>query len=59
MLRGWAAREVGGGGNSTVGNGRACGREYVVGAYLKLEEECDFVDFNVRPPGGGLKGLGE
>ena len=33
--------------------------EYVVGAYLKLEEGCDFVDFNVRPPGGGLKGLGE
>ena len=33
--------------------------EYVVGAYLKLEEDCDFVDFNVRPPGGGLKGLGE
>lgn len=33
--------------------------EYVVGAYLKLEEGCDFVDYNVRPPGGGLKGLEE
>lgn len=33
--------------------------EYVVGAYLKLEEHCDFVDYNVRPPGGGLEGLKE
>ncbi len=33
--------------------------EYVVGAYLKLEEGCDFVDYNVRPPGGGLRGLEE
>ena len=33
--------------------------EYVVGAYLKLEEGCDFVDYNVRPPGGGLEGLKE
>lgn len=33
--------------------------EYIVGAYLKLEEECDFVDYNVRPPGGGLEGLEE
>ena len=33
--------------------------EYVVGAYLKLEEQCDFVDYNVRPPGGGLPGLTE
>ncbi len=33
--------------------------EYFVGAYLRLEEECDFVDYNVRPPGGGLAGLGE
>lgn len=33
--------------------------EYIVGAYLKLEEDCDFIDYNVRPPGGGLKGLGE
>ncbi|MFC1719914.1 hypothetical protein ACFL00_02085 [Pseudomonadota bacterium] len=33
--------------------------EYIVGAYLQLIEECDFIDYNVRPPGGGLKGLGE
>ena len=33
--------------------------EYVVGAYLKLEKRCDFVDYNVRPPGGGLEGLKE
>ena len=33
--------------------------EYLVGAYLKLIEECDFVDYNVRPPGGGIKGLNE
>jgi len=33
--------------------------EYVVGAYLKLELGCDFVDYNVRPPGGGLRGLAE
>jgi hypothetical protein len=33
--------------------------EYVVGAYLKLILQCDFVDYNVRPPGGGMKGLGE
>ncbi len=33
--------------------------EYVVGAYLKLEEGCDVIDYNVRAPGGGLKGLGE
>ena len=33
--------------------------EYVVGAYLKLEEQCNFVDYNVRPPGGGLEGLKE
>jgi len=33
--------------------------EYIVGAYLKLEEGCDFVDYNVRAPGGGVKGLGE
>src|SRR2546425_5073707 len=32
---------------------------YIVGAYLKLIEGCDFVDYNVRPPGGGLKGLEE
>jgi hypothetical protein len=33
--------------------------EYLVGAYLQLIEECDFVDYNIRPPGGGLKGLEE
>lgn len=33
--------------------------EYFVGAYLQLCEECDVVDYNVRPPGGGLDGLGE
>lgn len=33
--------------------------EYFVGAYLKLIEKCDFVDHNVRPPGGGLAGLDE
>ena len=33
--------------------------EYVVGAYLKLVGKCDFVDYNVRPPGGGLEGLRE
>lgn len=33
--------------------------EYIVGAYLKLIRGCDFVDYNVRPPGGGMKGLGE
>ena len=33
--------------------------EYLVGAYLKLVERCDFVDYNVRPPGGGRAGLEE
>ena len=33
--------------------------EYVVGAYIKIIRECDFVDYNVRPPGGGLEGLNE
>ncbi len=33
--------------------------EYIVGAYLKEIFECDFVDYNVRRPGGGLKGLEE
>ena len=33
--------------------------EFIVGAHLQLIEECDFIDYNVRPPGGGLKGLGE
>jgi len=33
--------------------------EYVVGAYLKIIRKCDFVDYNVRTPGGGLEGLNE
>ncbi len=33
--------------------------EFIVGAYLQLIEECDFIDYNVRPPGGGLIGLSE
>lgn len=33
--------------------------EYLVGAYLKLVEGCDFVDYNVRVPGGGMAGLNE
>jgi hypothetical protein len=33
--------------------------EYVVGAYLKLVEHCNVVDYNARPPGGGIKGLAE
>jgi len=33
--------------------------EYIVGAYLKLKLDCNTVDYNVRPPGGGLAGLEE
>lgn len=33
--------------------------EYLVGAYLKLVEGCDFVDYRVREPGGGVAGLNE
>jgi len=33
--------------------------EYIVGAYLQLCMNCDVVDYNVRPPGGGLEGLEE
>jgi len=33
--------------------------EYIVGAYLKIIEECDVIDYNVRVPGGGLEGLNE
>jgi hypothetical protein len=33
--------------------------EYVVGAYLKIINGCDFIDYNVRRPGGGLAGLDE
>ena len=32
---------------------------YIVGAYLKLIEGCDVIDYNVRPPGGGMAGLSE
>lgn len=38
--------------NTTMG-------EYLVGAYLKEQLACDVVDYNVRPPGGGLGGLAE
>ncbi len=33
--------------------------EYLVGACLKLLKDCDFVDYHVRRPGGGLAGLNE
>jgi hypothetical protein len=33
--------------------------EYLVGAYLSVVEECDFVDYNIHPPGGGQRGLEE
>lgn len=33
--------------------------EYIVGAYLKVIEKCDVVDYGVRSPDGGLKGLNE
>jgi hypothetical protein len=33
--------------------------EYLVGAYLKVVERCDFVSYGMRPPGGGLGGLAE
>jgi len=33
--------------------------EYVVGAYLKIVNCCDFVEYNVRRPEGGLAGLDE
>ena len=33
--------------------------EYLVGAYLRLVLQCGVVDYNARPPGGGLPGLGE
>ncbi len=33
--------------------------EFIVGAHLQLIEKCDLIDYNVRPPGGGMKGLGE
>mgnify|MGYP000907697773 CR=1 FL=1 len=33
--------------------------EYVVGAYLRLVEECDVVDYNVRPIASGREGQSE
>lgn len=33
--------------------------EYIAGAYLKIIKDCDFIDYNVRPVEGGLKGLNE
>ncbi|QDV50305.1 hypothetical protein [Gimesia fumaroli] len=33
--------------------------EFIVGAYLQLIVKCDFIDYNVRTPGGGQKGLNE
>jgi hypothetical protein len=33
--------------------------EYIVSAYLKVIKKCDFIDYNARPPGGGLEGLNE
>ncbi|MDQ0896253.1 MULTISPECIES: hypothetical protein [unclassified Paenibacillus] len=33
--------------------------ELIVGAYLKQIEGCDFVEYNARPRGGGIKGLDE
>ena len=33
--------------------------EHVVGAYLKLEQGCDFVEYNVRPPTLGKDGQAE
>lgn len=33
--------------------------EYIVGACLKLLKECDFIDYNVRRPGGHMAGLNE
>jgi hypothetical protein len=33
--------------------------EYIVGAYLKVIKKGDFIDYNARPPGGGLEGLNE
>ena len=33
--------------------------EQLVGAYSKIIERCDVVSYNVRAPGGKLRGLGE
>jgi hypothetical protein len=32
--------------------------EYIVGAYLKVIEKCDFIDYNARPPVAVLESLG-
>ena len=31
--------------------------EYLVGAYLKLINKCDIIDYNARRPGGRMPGL--
>lgn len=33
--------------------------EYIVGAYLKVIKKCEFIVYNERFPGGGIKGLSE
>lgn len=33
--------------------------EFLVGAHLKIIEQCDVVDYNARPPVPGLEGMGE
>lgn len=33
--------------------------EYIVGAYLRIINGCDFIDYNVRRIEGGVKGLDE
>jgi hypothetical protein len=33
--------------------------EYIVGGYLKSIKNCDYIEYNVRIPGGGLRGLSE
>jgi len=33
--------------------------EFLVGAWLKVVQKCDFIQYNDRLPGGGLKGLAE
>ena len=33
--------------------------EYIVGAYLRLIHQCDFVEYNIRPIESGITGLAE
>ena len=33
--------------------------EYLVGAYLERIEGCEFINYNARLPGGGVRGMGE